>query len=395
MNKVIYIFFLFVSILGLTSSIAQKRSDLEQIKREKLAEIEKLNDLLKQTSDNKEYSVSKIALLNRKIEVRRELINDLNNQIVNIGDKIDILIIDIEKRNSQIYILKTEYSKIVYSSYYHFKSFKQLLFIAASNNFNQAYRRINYLKQYTTHRKNLLKNISFEIDILEKKIAELKESKEQKTILLVDRENETKELEVDKTQQKKLEVHYSSMEKKLKKELLELQEATKKIEREIERVIREEAIAKAKRSKKVIKEDLQITTNFGENKRQLPWPVKNGSVVSYFGEHEHPVFKGIMVKNNGIDISTKCNSDVYAVFDGVVSKIFAIKGANFAVIIRHGDYLTVYQNIQNIDVKVGEKVSLNQVIAKSYCINDENISNVHFEIWNELKKMNPLEWLKR
>lgn len=395
MNKAIYILLLILSFFIVTKSVAQKRSDLEQIKKEKLAEIEKLNELLKQTSNNKEFSINNVGLINKKIELRREIIEDLNNQIIGLGSKIDILTIDIEKRNSQIIILKTEYSKIVYSSYYHFKSFKQLLFIAASSNFNQAYRRINYLKQYTTHRKNLLKNISSEIVILENKIAELQESKNQKSVLLVDREKETNALENDKTQQKKLAVHYSSMEKKLKKQLLDLQEATKKIENEIERIIREEAIAKAKRSKKVINEDLKLTANFGGNKQQLPWPIKNGSVVSYFGEHEHPVFKGIMVKNNGIDISTKCNSDVYAIFEGVVSKIFAIKGANFAVILRHGNYLTVYQNIQNIEVKIGEKVSLNQVIAKSYCVNGEEISNVHFEIWNELKKMNPLEWLKR
>jgi murein hydrolase activator len=394
-NKIYFHILLLVFCLNFDVFFAQKRSDLEQIKRQKLIEIEQLEDLLKKTSSNKESSINQIELLNRKIEIRHELIDNLNTELFDINDNISQISFDIEKRNSELLVLKSEYSLIVYSSYYHFKSFKQLLFIAASSNFNQAYRRMNYLKQYTTHRKNLLKNINIEITNLENRISELKEAKIKKSIILSDREVETKKLEVDKGQQTNLVRQYSSQEKKLRNELIELQEATKRIEKEIERIIREEAIAKAKRSKKVINEDLKVTANFGGNKKQLPWPVKNGNVVSYFGEHEHPVFKGIMIKNNGIDITVSCNSDVYSVFEGVVSKIFAIKGANFAIIIRHGDYLTVYQNIQNIEVKVGEKVSINQVIAKSYCTKDEQISNVHFEIWNELKKMNPLDWLKR
>lgn len=136
-----------------------------------------------------------------------------------------------------------------------------------------------------------------------------------------------------------------------------------------------------------------LTKNFSENKNKLPWPVEDGTVISVFGEHTHPVFKGIIVQNNGIDISTNCNSSVFCVFNGIVSKVFAIKGANFAIIIRHGNYLSVYQNLQKINVKNGEKVRTNQVIGYSYCDNLNMISTIHFELWQELNRMDPLKWL--
>lgn len=186
---------------------------------------------------------------------------------------------------------------------------------------------------------------------------------------------------------------YEKKESNLKNEIKELQEFTKKIENEIEKIIKEEAFAKAIRNKKASSEDLLLTKNFAENKGNLPWPVNEGTVVSLFGEHPHPVFKGILIKNNGIDISTKCNSFVYCVFNGVISKIFAIKGANFAIIIRHGDFLTVYQNLQKVSVKIGENVTTRKIIGYSYCDNSSNISTVHFELWQELNKMDPIIWL--
>jgi septal ring factor EnvC (AmiA/AmiB activator) len=388
-----FVFILFiVQSLGLFS---QKRIELENTRKQKLEEIAKVENLLKKTENDKEITSKRIVLLNQKIKLRYELIADLGDEISLLDGNIVNLNSNINKRNIEIESLKSEYAKVLYSSYYHFRSFNLLLFIAASNSFNQAYRRFTYLKQFTIHRKNLLLDISKEVKGLEIHVTELTNLKEKKTTLINLKESEASSLESDKVQQNQSVNLLASEEKKLKKQLNELQEAAKKIEKEIERIIREEVIAKAKRSKKVIKEELQLTSDFGGNKGKLPWPVKGGTVVSYFGIHEHPIYKGIKIKDDGITISSGCNIDVFSVFDGVVSRIFGIKGANLAIIIRHGDYLTVYSNIQNLSVNIGEKVKANQVIGKSYCTNNENISNVQFGVWHELNKLNPMDWLKR
>jgi septal ring factor EnvC (AmiA/AmiB activator) len=380
-------------VLVQDNSFCQKRSDLEKTRKEKLKEIENIENLITDTKKDKSFSLNKINLLSRKISIRNEIIENLNNEVDEIDIKINILSLDIATRNGEILNLKNEYQKIIYISYYRLKNFNQLMFILSSTSVNQAYRRLYYLRQYTVHRKNLLLRINNEILYIENNISDLKSEKDKKISLLNEKEKETKKLQEDKSNHKNLISEYNKKEVILKHDLKELQEATKRIELEIEKIIKEEAQAKLKRTKKASNDDLKLSKNFSSNKSKLPWPVENGTVISFFGEHPHPVFRGIMIKNDGIDISTNCNSSVRCIFDGVISKIFAIKGANFAVIIRHGNYLSVYQNLQVVNVKIGEQVKTKQNIGTSYCDNSNNISTVHFGLWLELTKLNPIDWL--
>jgi septal ring factor EnvC (AmiA/AmiB activator) len=312
------IFFIFIS----SQLFSQKRADLEKMRKAKLKEMENIENLLSKTKKDKSLTISQINLLSRKIIIRNEIIETLNDEIKDIEFKINILSSDINYKNDEVTKLKTEYAKIVYSSYYRLKNFNPLLFIVSSSSFNQAYRRFYFLKQYTVHRKNVLRSIISEINTIENNISELKTEKDKKEILLSNREDEMLKLEEDKKQQKQQIDEINSKEISLKSELKDLQAATKKIEKEIENIIREEALAKVKRSKKAVAADIVLTKNFADNRGKLPWPVENGSIVSMFGEHPHPVFKGIIIKNDGIDISTNCNSAVRCIFNGVVSKIF-------------------------------------------------------------------------
>ena len=371
----------------------QPRADLEKKRKEKLKEMEKIEALISKAKENKDLSLNQINLINRKITVRNEIIEDLSNELNQLDVKLDIVSNSIYQKNLEIQKLKEEYAKIVYNSYYRIKNYNQLLFIFSSENFNQAYRRFYFLKEYTTHRKNILLSINREIGLCQVSIINIKIDRDRKVLLLSQRESETKSLEKDKEQQKNLIESYNKKEKELRNDLKEIQLATRKIEIEIEKVIQEEAALKKKKTKKAVSDDLVLTKKFSENKGKIPWPVDNATVISYFGEHPHPVFKGIMVKNNGIDISTNCKAPVYSIFGGVVSKIFAIKGANFVVILRHGDFLSVYKNLQEVNIKVGESVTLKQKIGFSYCNTDNNVSTIHLEIWQELSKMNPLDWL--
>jgi murein hydrolase activator len=388
--SLLFIIFFFVFEFNFFS---QKRKELEKLRIEKQNEIEKIEKILVKTKTEREYSINRINLLSKRIQIRNELIENLNLEIQEIDSKIDLLEEDVANKSIKLDYLKTEYSKIIYESYFRLKNFNTLLFLLSSENFNQAYRRLYFLKQFTIHRKNLLKRMSEDICEMKISITKLNEEKDNKVNLLDYKEKETKKLSIDENYQKKVLCESKKKESKLLIELKELQEFTKKIEKEIEKVIYNESLAKRYKSKKENEIDVTLTKNFANNKKKLPWPVPNGTVVSVFGEHPHPIFKGIIIKNNGIDISTECNSEIYNIFDGVVSKIFAIKGANFAVIVRHGDYLTVYQNLQEVRIKVGEKIKARQSIGISFCDRSSNLSVVHFEIWQELKRMNPLDWI--
>jgi murein hydrolase activator len=384
-----------ILILLITGTIinGQKRIELEKIRKEKLQEIEKIENILSETKHDKSSSIQKIDLISKKIIVRNEIIENLNFTIDDIGKRISILNDEILIKNNEISNLKQQYAKIIYSSYYRLKNYNLIIFILSAENFNQAYRRFYYLKQYSNERKILIEKIISEISECEKIILNLKNEKGNKVVVLSTKENEKENLKYDKSNLNKLIENYSIKESNLKNELKDLQEYTKRIENEIEKIIKEEALAKTKRSKKSSSEELLLTKSFAENKGNLPWPVNDGTVVSFFGEHPHPVFKGILIKNNGIDISAKCNSPVLSVFNGVVSKIFAIKGANFAIILRHGDFLTVYQNLQRIAVKIGENVTTRKVIGYSNCDTYNNFSTIHFELWQELNRMDPKNWL--
>jgi len=371
----------------------QKKVELEKIRKEKLQEIDKIENILSETKLDKSSSIQKIDLISKKIVVRNEIIENLNFSIDDIGKRIEILSEEILLKNDEINNLKLQYAKIVYSSYYKLKNYNLIMYILSATNFNQAYRRFYYLKQYSNKRKNLIYKIISEIGEYEKIISSLRNEKGNKVVLLSTKEKEKENLKTDKNNLNILIENYNIKESNLKNELKELQEFTKRIESEIEKIIREEALAKKKRNKKNSSEEILLTKNFADNKGILPWPVNDGTVVSSFGEHPHPVFKGILIKNNGIDITAKCNTAIFSVFNGVVSKIFAIKGANFAIIIRHGDFLTVYQNLQKITVKMGENVTTRKIIGYSSCDNLNNISTIHFELWQELNKMDPISWL--
>jgi murein hydrolase activator len=372
---------------------SQSKSELEKIRKEKIFEIEKIENILSETKHDKSVSIQKIDLISKKIVVRNDIIDNLNVSIEDISKRIDILSEEINLRSNEINNLKQQYAKIVNTSYYRLKNYNLIMFILSAESFNQAYRRFYYLKEFASERKKLLNKINMEIMEYESIISSLKNDKVNKVIFLDEKEREKENLKNDKNNLRRLIANYNLKESNLKNELKELQEFTKKIESEIEKIIKEEAIAKKKRNSKKSSEEQLLTKSFAENKGNLPWPVNDGTVISLFGEHQHPVFKGILIKNNGIDITSKCNSAVVSVFNGVVSKIFAIKGANFAMIIRHGDFLTVYQNLQKISVKIGKNVRTKEIIGYSSCDNTSNISTVHFELWQELNKMDPMSWL--
>ena len=380
---------------------SQERKKLEKQKQKKEQEIEYTNELLKQTKESTQTSYQKLLLLNKKISSRKELITTINQEIKMVDSRIYDYQVVVNSLKSDLKKIKDEYARLIYNAYKHRDSYSIIMFILASGDFNQAYRRILYLKQFTNYRKEQAKLIQSTQEVLNDHLMKLGLQKAEKKSLLFEQQEARELLAQEKEMQTTAFYQLRQKQKQLKAKLIEQQKASRQLEKEIQRLIAEEAKKAAERAKgtgkfKLTPEQQIISDNFGKNKYRLPWPTERGIVTSQFGEHWHPVIDGVKIRNDGIDISTHKGAIIRSVFEGHVSKIFAIPGANKTVIIRHGNYLTVYSNLSKVFVEVGQHVKTKQSIGVVFTDpTEDNISILKFQIWDEQKKMNPETWLSK
>ncbi len=405
-SKYFLFFFLLLSVCA--PAIAQNKKDLEKKKQQLQREIDETNKQLKATSKSKSLTASQVNALKKKIRLRQELIGTISSELDGLNNSITITTVEITNLEHKMAQLKEEYVNMIRFAQKNQGSYQRMMFVFASSDFNQAYKRLKYLQQYSEHRK---KQAAL-IDSTQKDLASKKQTlvvqKEEKTHL---RESELKQkqsLEEDKKQQDKVLAGLQDREKKLKKQLADKQRAKKKLDRAIDELIRKE-IASAKKKatasgkKNVTSSNVfsltpeaqKLTSSFAGNKGKLPWPVEKGNISSSFGEHPHPELKGIMVKNNGVDIRSAPNSAARSVFDGEVTGVITIPGANSAVIIRHGEYLSVYSNLESVFVKKGDKVATRQKIGNVFTDTEEGLTELHLEIWKGSLKLDPAGWLAR
>jgi len=383
--------FLFINLIN-----SQQREALEKKKEKNLNDIKLTNELLDQTKNNKKITVNKLQILNKKIKLRTELIENINNEIDDLNTNINDLNENINKIEGEINSIKQEYAKLIYHLYIKQNFKKRLMFILASNNLSEVYERIKYFIEYFDYIKKQVTKLKNNKDELILKMNELSLKLEKRKELVYSKQSETIELENDNKNQKKIFNDLKNKENELFRKLKEKEKIKNEIEKEIKKIIEEEAkkiLNKSNLYDKLTPDEKLLSNDFRKNKGKLPWPTTKGIITGYFGEQDHPVLKGIKIKNNGIDITTVKNEEIRCIFDGVVSKIIAIKGANYAVIIRHGNFITVYQNLIDINVKIGDYVKTKQKIGLVFS-NDDN-SVIHLEIWEELNKMDPLLWLSK
>jgi septal ring factor EnvC (AmiA/AmiB activator) len=265
------------------------------------------------------------------------------------------------------------------------------MYLLASKDINQLYARYVYLRQYKEYRR---KKVEYIIELkgnIEKVLIELKERKQEKVDAMNELLTEKSLLVKDQNEVNNIINVLKREEDDLIKQIEEKRRMMKKLEKEIEELIRKEA--SKSRYDLLTPEDRIISDDFVKNKGRLPWPTEKGVITDHFGEHEHPIIKNLKIRNNGIDITTIPNSEVRAIFQGEVSKIFTIKGTNATVIIRHGNYYTVYHNLINVRVKIGDIVSTKADIGEIFYDEKNTQSILHFELWKELEKQNPEEWL--
>jgi len=387
--------FMMVCFIGVSQSV----DELQKKKQEAENEIKYTTKLLSEVQKNQKLSLNRLQLLNRQIEQRNAVISSINSEINLYQQLIDNNTLAIRIMTSDITDLKKEYAELIRSAYRNRNAYDQILFLLSAENANQAYRRYIYMKHYTTFRQGQAEIIEAIQEILNKKAENLEQQKLIKIQLVSDTKIEAQQLSREKIQ-KNYEVQKLQKEQQdLRKKLQQQREVEQRLEREIQKIIEEEtrkSKAAGTTGFSLTPEQKLVGDNFSQNKKRLPWPVERGVITEHFGINQHPVLTNVQTRNNGISITTEAGAKVRAIFNGEVSRVFGITGGNTAVIIRHGKYLTVYSNLREATVKMGDKVSTKQTIGTVFTdAEDGNKSILKFQIWLENQKLNPEEWIGR
>ncbi len=374
--------------------MAQTKAELEDKRKATLNEITYVDNMLKSTAKKKEESMSALKIIGNKLNLRESVIRGMRDEINLMSGRIDLNTIAINMMESDLVDLKNDYARAVINSYKSQKENPELVYILSAKDFNQGYKRLKYLQQVTKFRRReseiiieLKEQVQITKDRLQNDLSRISvlKSKEEQQKSLLQSEQERKQGMVQSLSKK---------EKQLKKDLEEKKRIADKIEKEIARIIEDER-------KKVVKsnntpEQKLIGENFAENKGRLPWPVERGIITSQFGIQKHPILKYVTENNIGIEITSLGKTAVRSVFKGEVAKVFAVQGANMIVIIRHGKYLSVYQNIVDLKVKTGDKVDTKQEIGNVYCEKENaNKSILKFMIYEEKDSLNPEAWISK
>jgi septal ring factor EnvC (AmiA/AmiB activator) len=327
----------------------------------------------------------------------KQLIGNMNAEIAFADQQIGEISAKVSQMNHEIDRMKDEYALLVFQAYKNRGQYNKLVYVLSAKDFNEAYRCMKYFQQYGESRKRQVAEITVKQEEMRVVIEDLSIKKSKKEELLAKQQQESKKLELVMAE-KNAEINkLKSQERKLKSQLLTQQRKAQGLQREIEKLI----IAEAKKRSsavtspydKLTPDELLISNNFKGNKGRLPWPTEKGIITSYFGTNAHPLLKGIRLNNTGIDITTVGEASVRAVFDGEVTNISGIPGYNIVVLVRHGNFITVYSNLVDVIVKQGAKVKHKEIIGKVYTKKGAKTATLHFEIWEELNKLNPEQWI--
>lgn len=368
---------------------AQNVNDLEK-KIEKLqGEIKTSQKLLSQTSKNKEATLQDVELLQAQIKKRDDLIAVYDKQLAALNKSTKAYKSDINKLQGDLQRSRQEYADLLVLSYRNRNSINNLLFIFSSEDFNQAIRRMRYIQQF----KDLLEHKMEEIDKtkndiktrIDKNEADKKRIEELKKVQQQEKESMNKDKKALNDKVTKL----KKQEKDIKKDIAKKQKETDDLQAKIKKMIADE-VAKRKADATV---DTKLSATFEANKGKLPWPVASGVVVKKYGNNPHPTQPKVVVKNNGIDISTDRGGEALCVFDGQVANVFNTGSTN-VVLVRHGLYFTLYANLDKVFVKAGDKVKTGQKLGVIHTGANDNVTTLHFEVWNEKNNTNPEGWLR-
>lgn len=423
MNRCVRTILYLLFLIAVPVSAQNSRKELENRKKKLQQEIRATNQLIEETKKTRSLSLNELKILNRKLENRKKLINTIQAEINLLNSSITTNTRKINNLKSDLNRLKADYGRHVRIAYMNRSRQGEMMMVLSSEDVPQAFKRMHYLRTFNEERRKQAELIQVTQRELAEYVNRQSTDLSTKKVLLSSEEKEKTELSQEKQQKEQVVTQLQKKEKDLRKDLAKKQADAKKLDREIQKVIereialeRERALAKAKsaapkssgtaaatpaakekaeRELRLTPEALALSGKFEANKGRLPWPVEKGAISESFGTHPHPVLKNITTYNNGIDISTTKGASVKSIFEGEVSGIISIPGANMAVIVKHGEYLTVYSNLASVSVSRGTKVKTGQVLGIAASDENENRAETHLEIWKGKMKLDPEHWIAR
>ncbi len=399
MNNIIIILLGFLWLFA-SPVIAQKsKEQLQQEKRDAIRKLQEAEKILQQTEQKKEASLGQLSAINNQIKASEFLIHSITSEIGFINDEVNELNQIIESLESDLENLKKEYADMVYTSYKANFGLRSLVFIFSAPTFNQLVMRAEYMEQYEEARKKQLSLIMEVRQSLLGQRANLEELKNEKDALLTQEVKQNKNLISLKSKQDKLLQALGQKENEIKKELDDRKKAIARLDKLIADIVAAEikASSQGKSTDKISLTTSQtvLSKNFENSFSRLQWPVSSGFISAKFGNNPHPVYKRLKIPNDGIDIQTSENQEVFSVFEGVVKAVAVVPGEmRYVVLIQHGDYFTVYAKLKEINVKKGQVVKANETIGIVNTDKDGK-SEVQFQIWKNNQKLNPENWLAK
>lgn len=388
------ILLLTITFLVFNTAFSQNKKSLESKKKKIQEEIEKADRLLNETTKDKQISLGQLVIVNKKIEERERLISTINAQIRLINKQMLTHQSNIAALEKELKSLKDEYAKMIVQAYKNRSAYDKLMFIFSAKDFNQAYKRLKYYQQYSHYRKRQAVLIAQTQETLNKKVRELESTKQEKEGLVQLEKQERKNLDKEKNDQQVVIKELQGKEKQLKDQIKAKQKEAQSLQKAIEEAIRKEIEAAKKKGNFVLTpEALELMGKFEKNMGKLPWPVEKGIITGKFGLHYHPVLKNIEINNNGVDITTPKESVARAVFEGTVSKVIIIPNSGKAILVRHGEYLTVYFKIKEAFVQPGDELKTKQEIGNIMTDESTGKTELHFEVWKGKTILNPTDWI--
>ncbi|MDR1624585.1 MAG: peptidoglycan DD-metalloendopeptidase family protein [Tannerellaceae bacterium] len=431
-----YAWIVIISLFAAVTVSGQKSAKVRELENQRkvaLAEIEMTNQLLAETKKSAQNSLTRLSLLSQQVLQRKKVISLLNQEISSIDKDMVELRKELVALQGKLGNKRENYGKSIQNIQRWNTSQDKLLFILSADNFSQSLRRMRYLREYANWQKQQANEIMEKQREIGGKRKELEKTRAEKQTLLKSREEENLNLQTEEATQRKEVEELNKRQKQLQADLKKKQRQADALSRQIEKQIaeevaraeaetraarereqseREKALAAGKKTPEpnadirqaavkggyaMNREERKLSDDFVKNKGRLPYPVAGQfSVVSFFGVQKHPELKYVETENNGIDIQTTAGSEARSIFNGVVTVVFAVAGYNNSVIVRHGNYLTVYSNLIEVYVKKDEKVVTNQPLGKIYTdVENGNTTILHFELRKERDKQNPLSWLSR
>jgi len=383
-------------IVLISSSVSsQTKQDLENQKKQIQEDIKKIELKLKTNSKQKKLIVSNAEDINYKIKLQQNLINNINSQLNLILREIDRNENRLSDLKQRELTLKDELSKMLLSAYKKKSNLNKLMFVFSSTSFQQAYKRIQYFKQYANFQSKTLSKIKINSNDIKNVIVVLDSQKTNKKLLIDENEEIKRDLSIEYTGLNNLIVEINKNQKRYSAEIKQKQKLTREIDKKIQRLI-EEALAKAKKKDgrfELTEEAKLISKNFNANKGKLPSPVIRGSVVLGFGKQPHPIVKTTTIQSNGVRIRTSSDVEARTIFNGVVYSIIKSKNNTHTILIQHGNFFTVYKNLSDIYVKKGDKLKTKDSIGKIATdpLNGQTI--LSFSIFNNGVPQNPRFWI--